>query len=288
MIIDLSLPIQNNSPEPDSPTINYLNHIQGAKHLINGAIKIVSKKSFIKGMMLKTFNFFREILYFAGLEKKIKINLVSLLYRDFPGEMGLANEDIFLSTHSGTHLDAPWHFGPKAGAIEAITIDKIPLEWCYNDGVILDFRYKNASELITEQDIKDSLDKIKYKIKPLDIILIMTGADKHFDKDDYFFAHPGMTPEATKYILQQGVKIIGIDAWGFDRPATGMLKDFLETRDNSFIFPAHFVGRDIEYCHIEKLANLDKIPKSSGFKVSCFPVKIEKASAGWCRVVAII
>ncbi len=261
MIIDLSLPIKNNTPEPDSPEIKYLNHVQGAKHLIEGAMEIV---------------------------KKLEIKIPDLTEKDFPDGMGLANEEIVLDAHSGTHLDAPWHFGPKAGSGEAITIDKVPLEWCYSDGVVLDLRHKKAGELITEENIKEALRKINYEIKPYDIVLIMTGADKYFDNDNYFSAHPGMSSEATVYILNKGIKIIGIDAWGFDKPAMNMLEDYLKTRNSSCLFPAHFVGRNIEYCHIEKLVNLDKIPKSSGFKVACFPVKIENASAGWCRVVAIL
>lgn len=97
-----------------------------------------------------------------------------------------------------------------------------------------------------------------------------------------------MSPEATRYILEKGVKIIGIDAWGFDRPAFDMLRDYIVNGDNSCIFPSHFVGKQMEYCHLEKLANLDKIPRAHGFKVACFPVKIERASAGWCRTVAIL
>jgi len=64
--------------------------------------------------------------------------------------------------------------------------------------------------------------------------------------------------------------------------------EFEKTGDKSIIWEAHFAGREREYCHIEKLANLDKIPKPFGFKVACFPIKITGASAGWCRPVAIV
>ncbi|MFW6134215.1 MAG: cyclase family protein [Elusimicrobiota bacterium] len=261
MIIDLSLPIKNNTPEPDSPRINYLDHKKGALHLAEGA---------------------------KPLAQKIGIENLNMTEEDFPDSMGLANEEISLDTHSGTHLDAPWHFGPKSGNKKSLCIDEIPLEWCFNDGVVLDFSYKQPGDLITESDIEKALEKIDYHIKPLDIVLIRTDAYKHFYRDDYFSIHPGMSPKATELILNKGVKIIGIDAWGFDRPAVLMLKDYLNTKNKNFLFPSHFAGRKKEYCHIEKLANLDRIPKPYGFKVSCFPVKIEKASAGWCRVVAII
>jgi cyclase len=48
------------------------------------------------------------------------------------------------------------------------------------------------------------------------------------------------------------------------------------------------VGREVEYCHLENLANLDQLPGPVGFKVICFPVKIEGAGAGWARVVALV
>ncbi len=284
MIIDLSLPIKNKTREPESPKIIYINHKEGAKHLIKGAIKLLMKKNFIKGFIFIFFNWLSSLFKIIG----INIRLPSISYRDFPNEMGLANEDIYLDTHSGTHIDAPYHFGPRVGKKKARTIDKIPLEWFWGNGVRLDLRYKKAGEFITVDDIKKALKKIKYKLKPFDIVLIMTGADKYFDREEYFYIHPGMSAEAVEYIVSQGVKIIGIDAWGFDRPAMYMLKDYLKYRDKSKIFPAHFVGRKIEYLHIEKLANLDKIPKAKGFKVACFPVKIENGSAGWSRVVAIL
>jgi kynurenine formamidase len=159
MIIDLSLPIKNNTPEPESPRIKYLDHVQGARHLIQGA------KEITKGMQIE------------------------LTENIFPDSMGLANEEIILDTHSGTHLDAPWHFGPNAGDKKAMTIDEIPLEWCYSDGVVLDLRHKKPGEYITEDAIKQALQNINYEIKSLDIVLIMTGADKYFDKDNYFSAH---------------------------------------------------------------------------------------------------
>jgi kynurenine formamidase len=278
MIIDLSLPVKNNTPEPESPEIKYLDHVQGAKDTVKGVENILIKNAPLKGIVFKIINLLNSLL---------GTKLPGLSVKDFPDGMGLANDELKLDVHAGTHLDAPWHFGPRSGDKDAITVDRIPLEWCFSDGVVLDFLHKEAGEIISEEDIKAALNKIDYKIKPLDIVLIMTGADKCFDKDNYFSAHAGMSAEATRYIINQGVKIIGIDAWGFDRPAMNMLQDYFKTRDKSNMLPAHFVGREMEYCHIEKLANLDKLPKPYGFKVACFPVKIENASAGWSRVVAI-
>jgi kynurenine formamidase len=201
--------------------------------------------------------------------------------------LGWAFEEITAITHTGTHLDAPWHYHPLSEGKLAKTIDKIPLEWCYSDGAILDLRHKKPGELITVNDLKEALEKIGYKIKPLDIVLIETGCDKKLNTPEYF-EQPGMGRESTFWILEQGVKIIGIDAYGFDRAFKDMAADYKRTGDGKVIWPAHFAGITKEYCHIEKLANLDKIPKPYSFKVACFPIKIAKASAGWVRAVAII
>ncbi len=206
----------------------------------------------------------------------------------FSKGLGWAAETVIASTHAGTHLDAPWHFGKTSEGKAAKTIDEIPLEWCYGDGVVLDMRHKKAGELITPEDLEKALKKIDYSIKPNDIVLIMTGADKLWGLRQYLTDHPGMGRESTLWLLERGVKIIGIDSWGFDRPFSNMAADYGETKDGRVVWPAHFAGITKEYCHIEKLANLDKIPKPYGFKVAVFPIKIRGASAGWARPVAIV
>jgi kynurenine formamidase len=89
------------------------------------------------------------------------------------------------------------------------------------------------------------------------------------------------------YLLERGVRLTGIDGWSWDAPFAYTAKKFAETKDTSLIWEGHKAGRHIGYCHIEKLHNLERLP-STGFMVSCFPVKIERASAGWTRAVAII
>jgi kynurenine formamidase len=130
--------------------------------------------------------------------------------------------------------------------------------------------------------------EIGYVLKPLDIVLIRTGADAFWGKPEYIFKGCGMTRESTLYLLEKGVKVVGIDAWSWDRPLPYLALEFQKTGDPSVIWGAHFAGIEIGYCHMEKMANLANIPKPHGFKVACFPVKIKSASAGWTRPVAII
>jgi kynurenine formamidase len=203
------------------------------------------------------------------------------------GGKGAAFEEVTAITHAGTHVDAPWHYGPESEGKPARKIDELPLDWFFSDGVVLDLRHKQPGEKIGADDLREALRRIEYSLKPLDIVMLMTGRDRYLGSEEYF-EQPGMTRESTLWLVEQGIKVIGIDAYGFDRKFADMAKEFEETGDGRVIWEAHFAGIEREYCQIEKLANLDKIPRPTGFKVSCFPVKVQGASGGWCRPVALI
>jgi kynurenine formamidase len=96
-----------------------------------------------------------------------------------------------------------------------------------------------------------------------------------------------MGAEATLYLTERGVQVVGTDAWSWDAPFSHTAKRWAEKRDPSIIWEGHKAGRIQPYYQIEKLANLSAIP-ATGFMFSCFPVKIERASAGWIRAVAIL
>jgi len=142
-LIDLSVPIEDNSPsELSRPRIKYVSHEQGAKDM--------------------------QSIFGANPS-------------EYPSKgEGWAAEEVTASTHAGTHVDAPYHYGKKSEGEPARTIDEIPLEWFYGDGVILDFRHKKRGETITVKDLKEALEKIAYTIKKGDIVLLMTGADKYW------------------------------------------------------------------------------------------------------------
>ncbi len=207
---------------------------------------------------------------------------------DLPRGLGWAVDTLTLSTHAGTHVDAPWHYTPVSEGKKARTIDEMPLEWFYGDGVVLDMRHKPRGSAISIDDLKQALEKIGYKLKTGDIVLIQTGADKYWGEAEYNDAGCGMTKESTLWLIEQGIRVMGTDAWGWDRPFWATREEFQKTKDSSIIWQAHFAGIEREYCHIEKLANLDKLPKPFGFKVACFPIKVTGGSAGWSRVVAIV
>lgn len=195
----------------------------------------------------------------------------------------LAMDKVSMTPHEGTHLDAPWHFAPTSEGKPSKTIDQIPLEWCYSDGVVLDFHHFERERPILVDDLKEALGKISYALKPFDIVLIRTDATKHWLDEGYEDLGAGLTAESTLWLIEQGIKVMGKDSWTWDMPFDIMR----EQRKPEEFLEAHFIGNEREYCHLENLANLDKLPPF-GFQVVVFPIKIEGASAGWTRAVAIV
>lgn len=200
---------------------------------------------------------------------------------------GWAVETLTTSSHTGTHIDAPYHYGATSGGQPAKRIDEVPLEWFFAPGVVLDMRHKKDGELISPADLAAALKKIRYAIQPGDIALIHTGAAKRWGTREYLL-QPGLGRESTLWLVERGVRVIGIDAWTLDRSFTSTAAEFKRTGDGRILWEAHFAGLTREYCQIEKLNNLDLIPTPHGFWVSCLPVKIKAASAGWCRAVALV
>jgi kynurenine formamidase len=205
---------------------------------------------------------------------------------DFPGGLAISNETVTLTTHSGTHVDAPRHYGPRTGDRPARTIDEVPLDWCHGPGVRLDVRHVAPGGEITAADVRDALAAADHRLVAGDIVLLWTGADALWGSSSYLSDFPGLGAAATRMILDAGVRVIGIDAWGLDRPMRAMIDEYEATGDRSVLWPAHMVGRTCEYLQLEKLAGLDGLPGASGFEVSCFPVRVTGAGAAWARVVA--
>lgn len=183
---------------------------------------------------------------------------------------------IIQGDHVGTHCDAVKHLrGPDAPGPEGI-----PLEYCYSDGVVLDFRHKPFGAGISRADIDEALARIDYTLKERDIVLIQTGASAYNTESRYLTDHCGMTAEATRYLISKGVRLMGIDAVTFDPPVWAMFerKQFWE---------AHMVMMDEDYWHIENLMNLDQLP-ACNFKLAVFPIKWIGTTAAPVRAVGII
>lgn len=206
---------------------------------------------------------------------------------DLPGGEGWAIEFLSVATHNGTHLDAPYHHhSTMNGGERAMTIDEVPLDWCMNPGVKLDFRDKPDGYVVSAAEVENELARIGHELRPLDIVVVNTAAGAKYGAPDYVDSGCGIGREATLYLLERGIRVAGTDAWSWDAPFSHTAKRWAETRDPSIIWEGHRASMDIGYCHMEKLSNLESLP-ATGFTICCFPVKIKAASAGFTRAVAI-
>jgi kynurenine formamidase len=251
-IIDLSIFLENDvisDPPAYRPRIDYIDHKTSVPELLG---------------------------FFPGLQAG-----------DLPAGEAWAIERVELITHNGTHLDAPYHYASTMdGGKRAITIDEVPLDWCFQPGVKLDFRHFADGYVVTAADVEAELDRIGHQLSPLQIVVVNTAAGARYGRDDYVSAGCGMGYEATRFLLDRGVRLTGTDGWSWDAPFVHTLEAYQASGDASLIWEGHKAGRDVGYCHLEKLHNLEALP-ADGFTIACFPVKIRAASAGWTRAVAI-
>ncbi len=118
----------------------------------------------------------------------------------WPDGQGWAVEQVTLTTHSGTHVDAPAHYGPARHG-QARTIDQVPLRWCFSDGVVLNMTHKHSGEGITRAGVQAELARIDYTLKPYDIVLVRTDTSKYFKQPGYDMKHAGLTREATEWMV---------------------------------------------------------------------------------------
>ena len=253
MIIDLSIFLENDvvsDPPAYRPRIEYIDHKSSIPEIQH---------------------------FFPGLRPE-----------DLPDGEAWAIERVSLITHNGTHLDAPYHYASTMdGGRRAMTIDEIPLNSCFQPGIKLDFRHLPDGYVVTAADVETELARIGHSVAPLEIVLINTRAGQRYGAADYVSTGCGMGREATLYLLERGVRLTGTDAWSWDAPFVHTREEYSRRGDAGLIWEGHTAGREIGYCHLEKLHNLEDLPPT-GFTVACFPVKIRNASAGWTRAVAIL
>lgn len=255
-IVDLSVPLMEgvvSDPPGMRPEINYLNH----RHTAPGVAKFMD-----------------------------------LAVAELPDGIYAATEECSVSTHHGTHLDAPYHFFPtmnhalREGGEPAWRIDEVPLDWCFQPAVKLDFRRFDDGYLVQPSDVEAELARIGHTLRPLEIVVVNTRAGTRYGEEDFLDAGCGIGRAATLWLLERGVRVTGTDAWSWDAPFSITRERVKATGDAALIFEGHRAGREIGYSHLEKLQNLECLPPD-GFTVACFPIKVHRASAGWARAVAI-
>jgi cyclase len=201
----------------------------------------------------------------------------------------LSLDRLSLTTHTGTHVDAPSHYGSRCGYGTGIPrhIDELPLDWFHGPGVVLDVT-DVPTGVIGAARLEKEFARIGHTPAAGEIVLLHTGADQRVGTPEYFTDFAGLDGPATHLLLDLGVRVIGTDAFSLDAPFGDIIRRYQRTGDRSVLWPAHFAGREREYCQIERLANLGALPGPTGFDVSCFPVKIAGGGAGWARAVALL
>jgi kynurenine formamidase len=188
-------------------------------------------------------------------------------------------------THNSTHVDAPYHYNSTIGGKPARRIDELPLEWFFAPGVVLDMTHKPDGDAMTAAEAEAALADAGHELCRGDIVLVRTGRDAHLDAPDYMARGCGVTAEATHWLYDRGVRVMGIDAWGWDAPLHLQAAEAKERGEAGIFWAAHQAGLD--YCQIERLCALDQLPPT-GFTVSVFPLRLVGASAAPARAVAIV
>jgi cyclase len=251
-IIDLSSTVDASRWEPDPVTHTVLSPAAGAVHMAEGM---------------------REAF---GVEFDPSV---------LPDGELLSLDTLTLTTHTGTHVDAPSHYGSRADYGIPRHIDQLPLEWFIGPGYLLDATSAGTGTVGLDW-LHDQFKRIGRLPAPGDIVLIRTGADERAGTPAFFTDFTGLDGPATDTLLDHGVRVIGTDAFSLDAPFGHMIRRYQETGDRAVLWPAHFAGRRREYCQIERLANLGALA-GLNFTVHCLPVRIAGAGASWCRAVAL-
>ena len=182
-------------------------------------------------------------------------------------EDGYNLELLFLSTHTGTHMDAPYHFLEKGVKIHEISLKKLVSE------AVLIKSKKKGGESITKTDIQ-KFEKKHGKIASFSSVIFYTGWQRNLQKKYYFTKNPGLSVSAAKYLASKKINLVGIDSPSIDLG-----------KDSKFSVHQIFAKKGILI--VENLANLEKI-KSSKFHLVVLPLKLKNATGSPVRAIAFV
>lgn len=226
-------------------------------------------------------------------------------------EHGVNAQYIMTSNHMGTHLDAPRHF-----VTNGMTIDEIPLEWLYGEGVIVDLSHLDELDLFTSKDIED-----RVEVREGDILYIHTGWHRHAqfgdqpDEEKYIQRHPGPHFNIVPWLLEKKIKLWGVDMISTDHPMNlpigrflgrGGLEHWQKVRAQceakfgadqiEVLFPnsayqlTHNALFPHNCVHIENMGGQIGAPELQNRRLTlgCFPWKFKGGEAAFCRCVAFV
>ena len=182
-------------------------------------------------------------------------------------EDGYNLELLFLSTHTGTHMDAPHHFLEKGAKIHEISLKKL-----VSEAVLIQSR-KKSNESITKTDIQ-KFEKKHGKIDGFSSVIFSTGWQRNLQKKYYFTESPGLAVSAAKYLASKKISLVGIDSPSIDVGTDPK-------------FSVHQIFAKKGMLIVENLANLDKI-KSPTFHLVVLPLKLKNATGSPVRAIALV
>jgi len=174
-------------------------------------------------------------------------------------------ELLFLSSHTGTHIDAPYHFAKNGLKIHQISLDRL-----VGKAILIKLK-KTKNTPITKSDIT-SFEKKNGKIPNCSSIFFFTDWQKNLKKNNYFTENPGLDSTSAKYLASKKINLVGIDSPSIDLGKDGS-------------FTVHHILSNNNILIVENLANLDKI-KSMEFNFTILPLKLKDATGSPVRAVA--
>jgi len=183
------------------------------------------------------------------------------------GDDGYNLELLFMSTHTGTHMDAPYHFLEKGAKIHEISLKKL-----VSEAVLIKSKKKEGGS-VTKTDIQ-KFEKKHGKIEDFSSVIFYTGWQKNLQKKNYFTKNPGLSVSAAKYLASKKISLVGIDSPSIDLG-----------KDSKFSVHQIFAKKGILI--VENLANLGKI-KSSKFHLVMLPLKLKNATGSPVRAIAFV
>ena len=209
----------------------------------------------------------------------------------FPGDpvpsikRGLTHENDYchvdvltLGSHTGTHIDAPFHFLNKGKKI-----NEFPVQRFVGDGVLIDVSAKSDRGVIEPADVESYEDEIAEG----DFVIFKTGRDKYFGTARYYL-HPYLSAEGARLLVKMGVALVGIDALNVDptyygRPDTDQSAKELPDEER-YGYPVHDILLDNDILIVENLCNLDQIKQPKGV-YSFLPLKLKDSDGSPIRAV---
>ena len=178
---------------------------------------------------------------------------------------GRSLQEIRFSNHVGTHMDAPSHFVPGGKTVDALEMERL-----MGSAAILDFTFKGKGDRITMDDLRKFKDIIREKSR----ILLKTGWDRKFYRDDYFDSFPCLTLEAADYLASRRIGLLGMDT-----PSPGPLGSEGDTIHKTLL--------SADIIILESLKDLVKVDRAE-CELIAFPLPLAGCSGAPCMAAAIL